>query len=298
MRTVPIAFGVLFMSLALWVPVALAHEGDHEHAVSAQEQAVLDEAAQAAASSPPVLTDVRMADAFNFDPTNGETGLIRYRLTAPARVRIVVGHIGDSDAAYRVLFWDRQPKGTYKIPWDGKDAQGHPLDMTKCSIWIQADPQSGYKPGTADLKPLRVADLPHHHGPHMHNTHDADKCSELKLQLGEMRIVQAPGESLPLGGLKVAPKDGATVKGRLRVTVTIPIGSRGYGDISGYGSRWMIDSERAEQLFFEAECNGVLVWEVDTSAFADGKHVLSVSVCDHYDHIGTTSVVLNFRNSR
>lgn len=241
-----------------------------------------------------ILKDLSTVDAFAFDPSKGEKGKISYTLTEPARVRIVVTARGDPDQLYTILLWDWQEAGTHEVIWDGKDQCGNlVLNPLKCSISMWAAPKSTYWPGTLKIGFLTTHQLIHgHQGPHDHNKCDPSKCKPAELKITSI-VPESSSVILQESGLP--PAD--ILSGKILIKAEVSEKARGYGDQTGYGIRWMIDGNLITEQYYEKESNGKCQLELDTTAFGDDEHVISVSVCDHYDHTGYHSEKVVFKNN-
>ncbi len=118
-------------------------------------------------------------------------------------------------------------------------------------------------------------------GTHNHADHDPALCHELHIGLG--------GSSGfgPIGPPIMRP-------GKFPVVVRFL--TRGYGIKCGNGLRIFVDmalAHRNENVNSDEYC-----WDLDLSALNEGLHYILVNACDHNDHIGVASVVINVRKSR
>ncbi len=232
----------------------------------------------AAGQQEEIVKDVSTIRAYTFDPSDGEEGAISYNLLQPARLRIIISAKGDQDQLYRVLLWDWQEPGNHEVVWDGMDQSGYPVVPKECSIWMRFDPKSTYRPKTKVIQPLTTAELVMgKQGLHDHNTCDPDKCKLSKPLIKE-------------------PRDGAIVSGTITIKVEVDKNARGYADQSGYGARWMVDQQLIAGMYYEKESDGKFEFRLDTTSFPNGPHVIRVGTCDHYDHVGATSIQLIFEN--
>ena len=225
-----------------------------------------------------IVKDISTIRAYTFDPAKGEKGTISYTLLEPARSRIAVTHKSDLDQLYRVLLWDWQEAGKHELFWDGLDQSGYPVVLKECSIRMKFYPKSTYRPGTKVIQPLTTSELiAGKQGPHDHNMCDPDKCKPSKPFVTE-------------------PRDGDVVSGTISVKVEVDKEARGYGDQSGYGVRWMVDQRLIAGMYYEKESDGKFEFKLDTTRFSNGPHVIRVGMCDHYDHVGSTSIQVIFEN--
>lgn len=242
----------------------------------------------------PILKDLILSHAYTVDVEKGELAPITYTLTVPARVRIIVCAPNDPDQLYRILIWDWQEAGTQTVMFDGKDQGGLPLDISKCSFWVTAYDKRNYKPNTIELKPLTTQDLIlGKQGPHNHNLCFEDKCKPSQIRfIGFQNVLPDPSDDIfPI-------KEDVVLSGVVNIKARVAKDARGYADMTGYGVRWMVDQTLIGAEYYERDCDGEFEFQLDTSAFPEGSHVLRVSCCDHYDHIGVYSVRVNFKETR
>ncbi len=224
------------------------------------------------------LQDVNLTEAFTFSPERGETALLHYRLTEPARVQIRV-----KDAETRELFlatilnWDLREPGEHTEIWDGHDYSGNIIDMSRATITLIArKPEHG-----SELMPLdsrSPEEIVHSEEEHEHGTH------------------HAWAEEVPyLRILEPAPR--AESRGLLLIRSEVDENRRGYGDLYGYGVRYYVDGVLAREEFYKPESDGRFAYRLDTSAFPDGEHLLQIGMCDHHQHATSASVPVVFRNA-
>ena len=113
-------------------------------------------------------------------------------------------------------------------------------------------------------------------GSHNHAGHDPGLCHELRIQLG--------GSNGPMGPPINTP-------GRFPVAITFL--SRGYGIECGNGLKIFVDMLLAHSN--ENVDSDDYQWDLDLSAIAEGLHYILINACDHNDHIGVASVVIDVR---
>ena len=272
-----------------------SHTGDTEHAhphpAEAEHQ---DSSPVAMPSRPPqaIMKNISVISVYTFDPGKGETGSISYDLLEPARTRIVITAKDDPDQLYRVLFWDWQGAGKQQIEWDGTDQSGYPLDRMTCAVRTNAIAKSVHQPGTKVVKPLTTEQLVQGlQGPPDHSVCDPEKCKPM-----EVRFVSIGGKSDAGTPLNKKLSHGAVLSGVVAIEAEVAKDARGYGNMTGYGVRWMVDQQLVAAQYYEKESDGKFRWALDTTAFRDGEHVLRVSTCDHYDHIGLVGTKVIFAN--
>ncbi|UCG59481.1 MAG: hypothetical protein JSU70_08200 [Phycisphaerales bacterium] len=240
----------------------------------------------------PILENLSVISVYTFDASKGETGTISYDLLEPARTRIVITAKDDPDQLYRVLFWGWQEAGRQVVEWDGTDQSGYPLDRMACAVGTKAIGKSVHLPGTRVIKPLTTEQLIHGlQGPPDHRRCDPGKCKPM-----DVRFVGISEKSDAGASVNKELSPGAVLSGVVTIEAEVAKDARGYGDKTGYGVRWMIDQQLVAAEYYEKESNGKFVYALDTTAFRDGEHVLRVSCCDHYDHIGVIGSKVAFHN--
>lgn len=241
-------------------------ESDHSHAAPA---------------GPPWagLTDVDLSRAFLFRPEAGETAELSYRLAEPARVLIRV-----QDADTRELFlatilnWDVKPAGEHVEIWDGRDYSGNIIDMSDAMITLVAQ-KAEHKLPPMGLGPRTPEEVVHGEKEHEHGTHH-DWAEEVPY----LRIID--------------PAPGAEAGDLLLIRTAVDEDRRGYGNVYGYGVRYYVDSVLVREEFYKPESDGQFAYQLDTTAFEDGEHLLRVGMCDHHQHATSASVPVTFRNGR
>ena len=87
------------------------------------------------------------------------------------------------------------------------------------------------------------------------------------------------------------------MKGKFTIKAQANKERRGYADHFGYGVRYYIDYKLVNEQFYKPESDGSFSYEMDTTAFEDGEHVLHVGMCDHNDHTASASAKVRIDNS-
>lgn len=239
-----------------------------------------------------IMKNMSVISVYTFDPAKGEKGKISYELLEPARTRIVITAKDDPDQLYRVLFWDWQEAGKQVVEWDGTDQSGSALDRKECAVRTACIAKSVHQPGTRVIKPLTTEQLVQGlQGPPDHSRCDPEVCKPMKVRLAGIKQEKSDDSA---ASRKPAP--GAALSGVVTLEVEVAKDARGYGNKTGYGVRWMVDQELVAAQYFEKESDGKFSYALDTTAFRNGEHILRVSTCDHYDHIGVTSTRVVFDN--
>ena len=227
------------------------------------------------------FSDIRMERAF---PTNcGEEnpGQLSYTLLEPARVRIRVVAFGTRELFLRqVVDWEVRDAGPHTETWDCRDNSGHLISKEDVVVRLIGEPMSTYLPGTMPLKDLSAEENIHGHKfGHIHNKHHEWACHESRLRV-------------------VSPVEEETIGGKVLIRSAVDEKRRGYGDTYGYGVRYYIDYVLVNEEFYKPESGGVFAYELDTTAFPDGEHMLHLGMCDHNDHATSASVTIVIDNSK
>jgi hypothetical protein len=240
----------------------------------------------------PPLEHLSVIGVYTFDPAKGEKGKIAYELLEPARMRVTVTAKDDPDQLYRVLFWDWQEAGEQVLLWDGMDQSGWPLDRKECAIRTRCIAKAVHRPGTRVIKALTTEQLVQGlQGPPDHSCCDPRFCRAMQVRFG---AVAEQGNKERATKRELSPDMVLTRVAVIEAVVSQD--ARGYGDRTGFGVRWMVDQQLIAAQYYEKECGGKFTYALDTTAFEDGEHILRVSTCDHYDHIGVAGMKVVFNN--
>jgi len=218
----------------------------------------------------------------SFDPSNNETGKVKFSLTEPGIVRVF---LRPKERRFIVLktFLDFEAKeaGSYEVEWDGRDSKGNILDPGMYRISIQAQPS---RDSVTDEESLPWDPDPHmreekilllrdqQRRVHAHFVHSQDKCSEIKVEI-------------------TSPQNNETVKGNVKIVREIDEATRGYGNHHGHSARFYIDYMLLQENKDERDL--VSEWTLNTDDIPPGKHVLTATACDHHDHMGSDSIIIN-----
>jgi len=170
--------------------------------------------------------------------------------------------------------------------WDGRDYWGGLIDSAKTPYLILHWTETETMSATADAKPIEykegqtqaevVAAL-NFPGRHLHSAH------------------QAEYETVPL--LKITgPVPGQVLSGKITVKASVAKKRRGMGDKYGYGVRYYIDDQIIHEEFYKPDSEGEFSYQLDTTAFENGNHLLYVGVCDHNEHVTSDGLEVVIRN--
>lgn len=217
----------------------------------------------------------------SFEPGNGEKGKVKFTLTDPAIVRVFVRPRERRFIIIKTLLdFDELEAGTHELEWDGLDSKGNLLDPRMYRITIQAQPLRGSideesvpwdpDPHAREEKVMYIAEQEKRI--HAHFVHDEDKCKEIKITI-------------------TSPKNGDTIKGKVKVVREIDASTRGYVAHHGHSARFYVDYMLLQESKDERELVSEWVW--DTETIPPGKHVLTATACDHHDHMGSDSIIVN-----
>ena len=207
----------------------------------------------------PKVSALDLSGIRSLAPEKGESGTIRYTLSAPARVRI---RIVDSDTPgiilRTLLDWEERPEGEQVEPWDGKDQHGQPVNPRRVSVLVVAEP----RPQDLD-QTEREALATQEHPEHKHFLHAPTLCSDLEV------LLQTPTPGAVLVGI-------VHVKAALGARRGMPNGE--YHVVIYLDGREVWDG-RVNEAYVEKE------W--DTHNVPNGEHLLAVTFNDLHDHAGS-----------
>lgn len=241
-----------------------------------------------------IITKINTSQVHRFDPAKGEVASISYTLTQPVLVFITVHGQNPPWPLRRILVnWEAQDASTQVVEWDGRDASGNILNPKKNHIRFKVEP---LPVSVSSREADRILSDPEHRWGHLHQLHEIDKCGFFKLDL------QTPNTAEILSGI-------------------VPIKAKVIGDFKGYSSDWgfgvryFVDDEVVHEEMVEpsnlnqrspakgkgkAKGKGAkpqfFAIDLDTTAFENGEHTITLNICDHNEHEGTASVTVNFQN--
>jgi len=228
------------------------------------------------------IYDLQLDKAMTFNPEKGEKGIITYTLKEPARVVIKVVKEGTRELYLAtILNMEFRDKGTHTETWDGLDYSGKPIDMTKASMFISAVAESSFSPGKMPLEKLSPEEVVH--GKPGEWGHDHAHHHEWAEEVPVLKILNV--------------RENAVLSGKVLIKSEVDKEKRGYGNQYGYGVRYYVDNVLAHEEFYKPESDGEFAYELDTTAFEDGGHVLYVGMCDHNEHTTSAGVRVKFDNS-
>lgn len=115
-------------------------------------------------------------------------------------------------------------------------------------------------------------------GTHDHANHDPGLCHELSIGLGN-------GQD---GSLSSPP-----IMRLGKFPVVVNFYTRGYGVVCGNGLRIFVDFALAHKN--DEVHADQYTFDLDLSALSEGLHYILVNTCDHNDHMGIASVVIQVR---
>ena len=207
----------------------------------------------------PQVSGLDLSQARSFDNRRGESGTIRYTLSAPAKVRLRLVDSATPGIVLRTLLdWEPRPEGGQAERWDGKDGQGEATDPRRVSVALQAEP---LLEGLDAASRATLAGLPHPE--HKHFLHPLERCHDLGVHLS-------------------APGPGVAVSGQVSVTASLtewlgmPAGE--YHAVLYLDGRMAWDGRVKEPRLAQT-------W--DTRNTTDGEHWLAVTFNDLHDHAGS-----------
>jgi hypothetical protein len=225
--------------------------------------------------------DVNMSKVFAYYPDTGEKGVISYSIKEPGLVNIYVLHARTRELYLaKLVNWEKRDAGKHTESWDGKDFSGHIVKPSDARIIIKGEKLSSYAPGSMPIADLPEEEIIHgHKWGHAHATH-AESAEETPI----LTITSV--------------RDGDILGGRVTIKAEVDKDKRGYGDKYGYGVRYYVDETLAQEEFYKPECKGQFNYELDTTAFPDGEHMLYLGMCDHNQHATSSGLKVKFDNSK
>lgn len=233
------------------------------------------------------ITDIEFHNA-TLDPSvNDGNASITYTLPEPGFVTIRIAREATRELYLATLLnLEFRDAGTHTEIWDGRDYYGNRLNEmgTPFSYRMQAEsiaegsPPPGhrgldYLAGESQEEAIIKADWRRH----VHTWHESKY------------------EHIPLLTIS-SPRDDESLSGIATVRSAVDHERRGFGDKYGYGVRYYVDNEIVHEEFYLPESGGQFLFELDTTAFDDGKHTLHVGMCDHNDHVTSHGVDVVFDN--
>lgn len=226
------------------------------------------------------LTKVNLRRAFAYYQNPDQKGEITYTIEEPGLVNIVVLRAGTRELYLaKIVHWEYRDAGTHTETWDGRDNSGNIINPKEASIRMSGEKMSSYAPGTMPLKDMPDEEIVHgHEWGHAHATHHEF------------------AEETPILTI-TSIKDGDVLKGKVLIKAEVDKEKRGYGDKYGYGVRYYLGKALVSEEFYKPESDGKFVYELDTTAFEDGEHILYMGMCDHNQHATSAGVTVTIDNS-
>jgi len=220
-------------------------------------------------SAYPEITQLDLSQARTFDPAAGEKGVIRYTLSAPARVRIRIADAATSGIVWRTLVdWEVRSAGEQSEIWDGRDWHGDTVDPRRVSWFIVAEPQRDLL-SASDREILAAARYPEH----KHFLHPPESCGDLSVRLSGITNDATVSSSVDLQ---------ATLSGKLGM----PDGE--YHVVVYLDGREAWDGRVSEPRFVQS---------FDTRNVPNGEHFIAVGFDDLHDHTGSDWVRFTVDNN-
>lgn len=232
------------------------------------------------------ITDLKLRNDSLEPPFSGNVS-IRYTLPEPGLMTIRVVHTGTRELYLAtILNSEFREAGPHEELWDGRDYYGNVLDSSKTPVsyriyaeTLSADvPPGGYN-YVEYAKGQSQEDMVDKTGfkRHVHGWHEKKY------------------EEIPL--LKInKPLAGSVQKGKIRLVSAVDRERRAFGNKYGYGVRYYIDDELIHEEFYTPESDGYFSYDLDTTAYEDGEHLLYIGMCDHNDHVTSYGVKVVFNN--
>lgn len=235
------------------------------------------------------MTDIRIRNG-NLGPTNGGNAHITYTLAEPGFVTLRVVREGTRELYLAtILNFEYREAGRHTEIWDGRDYYGRRLDVaeTPISYRMRAERADGapspppghseieYEPGQTQAELVAETRFERH----VHRWH------EEKFENIPLLTITEPGPAQVLSGLVV-------------INSSVDRNRRGFGDKYGYGVRYYVDNEIVHEEFYTPESGGNFSYELDTTAYEDGRHLIYVGMCDHNEHVTSHGIEIVIDNAR
>lgn len=260
---------------------AFAHEL-HKHAREERGAKWPTVGDMCAVQYPDLLSKIDVSEFYLKQAIKEEPISIYYQLSKPAKVRVIIGAKGNSSLFLRTLVgWEERSAGVHAEKWDGLDESGNPIDPRRYAIKIEAEPLSMSK-NISSLEAKEINEDMEHLRGHLHGGHEKEKCGKF-----DIRIDQPVSETVL--------KDLVTVKTALTGRF------RGYSNEWGFGVRYYLDGTLVSEEFIDPkDAKDVQTFEhtFDTNRYPDGPHTITVNICDHNKHEGTTSIPVWINNNK
>jgi len=222
-------------------------------------------------------------------PSDGGNASITYTMPEPGFVTIRVLKRGTRELYLATIVnFEYRDAGRQTEIWDGRNFYGERLDASKTPFTYRiraesanaAPPPPGYKqieyePGQTQQELIQVTNFERH----IHTWHENKY------------------ENVPLLTIS-KPKPEQVLTGMVVVKSGVDKERRGFGDKYGYGVRYYVDNDIIHEEFYTPESGGNFYYELDTTAYEDGKHLLYVGMCDHNEHVTSHGIEVVIDNRR
>lgn len=206
--------------------------------------------------SPVRVTEIYTFDALTFDPKDKSSGVISYKLSKPAWIRIRIVLRGNEQVVLRTLVdWSKRQTGKHVERWDGKDESGHLIDKRTfpCFVKIEADSK-------------------------VHQEHPRAICRDFRLNA------------------KLKDSGDGAEEGKTEVEIILDEAKQSQGQSSGYTVRAYVNFKLVHSSTHKERTWPAFDFPLDTTNLSTGEHLLTVVVDDGADHVGSTSLKFNVLN--
>jgi hypothetical protein len=237
--------------------------------------------------TPVQIANVTFDNGILAEHLNGGNAEITYTMPEPGFVTIRVLRRGTRELYLATIVnFEFRDTGAHTEVWDGRDYYGERLDAfsTPFDYRIMAESVAAGSP-PPDYKNVDYAE-----GESQQDVVDKTNFTRHIHNWHEEKF-----ERIPLLTIS-APQSGNSLRGKVLIKSAIDRERRSFGDKYGYGVRYYVDGEIVHEEFYTPESGGRFSYELDTTGFRDGKHVLYVGLCDHNDHVTSHGVEVLFRN--
>lgn len=236
--------------------------------------------------NPVDMKDIDLRHLYDYRLGEGKVGSISYTLDEPALVNIKAKSANTRELFLSTIVdFGQREAGRHTESWDGRDHAGRVLEPTAFFVIWSAESMASFAPGSlppedevayADGKPVFKTKGWAGHAHAKHATY-AEETPKLTI---------------------TTPAEGDTLSGVVWIRSVVDEEKRGYGNKVGYGVRYYVGEELAQEEFYKPESDGKFAYRLDTTAFPDGELLLQVGMCDHNEHQTSLSVRVIFDNAK
>jgi hypothetical protein len=204
---------------------------------------------------------------------------ISYKTNYPGYIRIRIHGVNQQFCILKELVsWEYKEPGIHTVHWDGKDASGNIIGDTYGANY-DWEPANIEVP--QEMQDVLMNNQDHVLG-HLHTLCEKEKCGTFTLEF-------------------TTPRPGEKISGITHIEGKLTGDFRGYSKTWGFGSDIYVDYKPIDDNILSCGNASDLepphfYFDVDTTKFSNGMHLISVVICDHNDHVGTATIQVEFAN--